>query len=143
MPRVHIDLPEKPAIATIQIPVRITDINYGNHLGNDSMVSIIHESRMQFLTQNGFTELAAGGTSLIMSDLAVQYKNEAFYGDMLHVEIFSGDISKVSFELIYKISTNRKKENLIIAIGKTTMISYDYDIKKVTPIPKELSAILG
>ncbi len=141
MARLHIALPEKKPLATIHIPVRITDINYGNHLGNDSLVSMIHESRMQFLTGHGFTELSVGNTSLIMSDLAVQYKNEAFYGDRLQVEIFSGEVSKVSFELIYKISTTRQETPLIVAIGKTTMVGFNYDLKKVSALPHELTSI--
>lgn len=72
MARIKLTLPGKLLHST-QIPVRITDINYGNHLGNDALVSIIHEARMQFLQANHFSELNAGGTSLIMSDLAVEY----------------------------------------------------------------------
>lgn len=142
MARLQIDLPPGQPLATIKIPVRITDINYGNHLGNDSMVSIIHEARMQFLQQNGLAELAVGGASLIMSDLAVQYKHESFYGDILQVEIYSAGVSKVSFELIYKISATREGGNLVIAIGKTGMVCYNYDLKKVTTMPQELKAIL-
>ncbi len=80
MARIKIELPEK-CIAAFTIPVRITDINYGNHVGNNSLVEIIHEGRMQFLRQHGFTELEAGGSALIMSDLAVEFKNESFYKD--------------------------------------------------------------
>ena len=68
MARTRIELPQK-SIASFTIPVRITDINYGNHLGNSSLVEIIHEARMQFLSQHGFTEMNAGGSSLIMSEL--------------------------------------------------------------------------
>ena len=106
MARIKIELPEK-CIATFTIPVRITDINYGNHVGNNSMVEIIHEARMQFLQAHGFTEMDAGGSSLIMSELSVEFKNESFYKDDLEVKIFVGEISRVSFELFYSISTIR------------------------------------
>ena len=43
MARIKIELPAK-CIAAFTIPVRITDINYGNHVGNNSMVEIIHEA---------------------------------------------------------------------------------------------------
>ena len=64
MPRVQIDIPSTAPKCTLHIPVRITDVNYGNHVGNDSMVSIIHEARMQFLKKYGFSEMNAGGTAL-------------------------------------------------------------------------------
>lgn len=142
MSRLHIQIPSQHPKAVITIPVRITDINYGNHLGNDAIVSIIHESRMQFFNEHGFTELDAGGTSLIISDLAVSYKNESFYGDKLQIEIYASDISRVSFELLYKISTIRNDQTLLISIAKTTMVCFNYEIKKVTAVTEELKQIL-
>ena len=102
MARIKINIPEK-IIATVIIPVRITDINYGNHVGNDALVGIIHEARVQWLSQLGYTELNIEGTGLIMSDLAVEYKNESFYGDQLKVTISIGELTAVSFELFYSI----------------------------------------
>ena len=74
MARIKIELPEN-SIASFTIPVRITDINYGNHVGNDSFVAIIHEARMQWLKQYGYTELQVEAVGLIMSDLAVEFQN--------------------------------------------------------------------
>lgn len=143
MPRIHINIPESAPLSTLQIPVRITDINYGNHLGNDSIVSIVHEARMQFLQQHQFTELNAGGISLIMSDLAVQFKNESYYGDVLSIDIFAIDISRISFQLIYKITTSRNSKIVLIAIASTTMVGFNYELKKVTALPPELMHILS
>ena len=141
MPRLKIDLPAKKLV-TVSIPVRITDINYGNHLGNNSIVGIIHEARVQFLQKHNFTELNVAGTALIMSELLVEYKNESFYGDVLEVNIFIGEITRVSFELFYQISTTRDKKRIIIALAKTGMVCYNYEIKKVTAVPGELRSIL-
>src|ERR1700710_204744 len=106
MPRIRIELPEK-CVAVFTIPVRITDINYGNHVGNNSLVEIIHEARMQFLQQYNFTEMNIGGYSLIMSELSVEFKNESFYKDNLEVKLFVGEVSRVSFELFYCITALR------------------------------------
>lgn len=143
MPRVKIDLPQHFFDLTIQIPIRITDINYGDHVGNDSIVSIIHEARMQFLQHHGFTELDIQGIGLIMSDLVVEFKNESFYKDVIEVKIGAGEISKVSFELIYSLITNRNNSPITIANAKTTMVCYDYDAKKVVPIPQKLKEIIS
>jgi Predicted thioesterase len=144
MPRVKIDLPEKFFDLEIKIPVRITDINYGNHVGNDSMVAIIHEARMQFLQQHGFsTELDIEGIGLLMSDLVVEFKNESFYKDVIKVKMGTGEISRVSFELFYTLSTSRNNEEVLIANAKTAMVCYDYELKKVSAIPAKLKAILA
>ena len=143
MPRVKIDLPEKFLSISIKIPVRITDINYGDHVGNDSLVAIIHEARMQLLQLHGFTELDIEGVGLIMSDLFVEFKNESFYNDIIDVKIGSSNISKVSFELYYQLTALRNNNEIIIANAKTTMVCYDYGLKKVAALPNNLIEILS
>lgn len=141
MARIKIEIPEN-ILASIQIPVRITDINYGNHLGNDAFVSIVHEARVQWLQRHGYTELNIEGIGLIMSDLAVEFKNESFYGDLIKVEIAAGELSRVSFELYYRLSANRDGQDILLANAKTGMICFDYSAKKVVMIPEQLKAIL-
>lgn len=141
MGRLKIELPEK-LLTSVTIPVRITDVNYGNHVGNNSIVEIIHEARVQFLQHHGFTELNVAGTSLIMSELSVEFKNESFYKDVLEIKIFSGEISRVSFELFYEISVKRNGQNIIIALAKTGMVGYNYEIRKVSSLPRELKLLL-
>ena len=142
MARIKIELPPK-SIASITIPVRITDLNYGNHVGNHVMVAIIHEARAQFLNLHGFTEMNAGGTSLIMNELLVEFKNESFYNDVLEIKIFCGEISRVSFELFYLISVQRNEEKIIIAQAKTGMVCYNYSDKKIEMLPDALKIILA
>jgi acyl-CoA thioester hydrolase len=137
MARVKIDLPENE-IATIRIRVRIGDINYGNHVGNDAFVSIIHEARLQWLQQNRFTEMDAAGTGLIMSDLAIEFKNESYYGEEIAVKIYCGEISKVSFDLYYQLTTERNQQTILLARAKTGMVCFNYQIKKVSPVPEGL-----
>jgi len=36
--------------------VEVTDLNYGNHLGNDALVEIIHRARVHFLHRLGAGE---------------------------------------------------------------------------------------
>jgi len=142
MARVKLEIPQNK-IAVVTIPVRITDINYGNHLGNDAFVSIIHEARMLWLRQYGYTELNIDGAGLILADLAVEFKNESFYGDMIEITIAAGEISKVSFELYYQLCTKRDEKIIILAIAKTGMVCYDYKTKKVLSIPGKLKMILN
>jgi acyl-CoA thioester hydrolase len=141
MARIRIELPQE-CIAVFTIPVRITDINYGDHVGNNSLVEIIHEARMQFLSKYDFTEMDAGGSSMIMSELLVEFKNESFYKDNLEIKIFVGEISRASFELFYSVSALRNDRSIVIAIAKTGMVCFNYDEKKVVAIPGKLKKIL-
>lgn len=135
MARIKLTIPDKK-IFTTQIVVRITDINYGNHLGNDALVSILQEARMLWLSSLKYTELNIENAALIMADLSVEYKAESFYGDVLLIDIFIGEITKVSFEIYYKITTLRNEIITLVANAKTGMVCYDYTNKKVISVPE-------
>ncbi len=138
MSRIKIELPNHFHFKT-EIPIRVNDINYGGHLGNDSLLSIIQEARVRFLNSIGSTELNFFGVAMIMSDAAVVYKSEGFYGEILVVEIAVAEISRVGFELLYKISES--KTNREVAIAKTGMISFDYKNRKVVSVPDEFKKL--
>ncbi|MEO8151091.1 MAG: thioesterase family protein [Bacteroidia bacterium] len=130
MARIEINFPDK-IIYTTKIPVRITDINYGGHLGNDKVLGMMHEARMQFLNHYGYTELNVEGAGLIMADAGIKFKSEAFFNEMLEAEIAIAGFSKVGFDLYYRFSCNDR----IVALGKTGMIFFDYAKRKIATCP--------
>ena len=134
MARIKIEIPEK-IHDRLRISVRITDVNYGNHMGNDALVGIIHEARVQWLDKMGYNEMNIEGASIIMSDLAVCYLSESFYGDQLDISIAIGEISSAGFELYYLIETVREEKKITIAKAKTGIVFYDYKAKKIATIP--------
>ncbi len=115
-----------------EIPVRITDINYGNHLGNDAMLSIIHEARLQFLNHFGYSEANVEGTGVIMADVVIVYKSQAFYGDRLAIEIGIDDVARKSCDIYYQIT---KGDGTLVAIAKTNLAFFDYTAQKTVAIP--------
>ena len=136
MPRIKLTIPGK-FIFTCTIPVRINDINYGGHVGNDKMLSIVHEARMQFLHSLGFSEMQFGGAALIMTDAALNFKSEVFYGDTIFVSIAITDISSVGFTMVYLLEKNTATEKKTVAIVQTGMVCYNYTAQKIEPIPGE------
>ena len=140
--RVKIKFPDQIPLIQLEIPVRIGDINYGGHLGNDALLSIIHESRMQWLRGHGMTELVTGDHGLIMADVMIAYRGEAFYGDVLRVELFADEVTSKSFDLLYRIATVRDDQSLLIAEGKTGMLCFDYEARKITLMGEKLAAAL-
>ena len=134
MARLRIDLPASFPFTT-EIAVRISDINYGGHLGNDAVLSIIHEARVRFLKHHGYAEHNIEGSGILMSDAAVLYKAEGFYGDVLTVDVAVGDIENVRCDFYYRLT---KKENgREIARAKTGIVFYDYASRKTVGVPEE------
>lgn len=134
MARIKLDIPKQFPFKT-EVDVRISDINYGNHMGNDALLSILHEARIRFLKNYNCKELDMFGVSLIMSDVAIQYKNEAYHGDVLQIEVTAFDFSVTSFDLFYYIT--RKSDQKVIAVAKTNMVCYNYDEKKMKDVPEQ------
>ncbi|MES2836740.1 MAG: thioesterase family protein [Bacteroidota bacterium] len=132
--RIKLDFPEK-VVFTTEIAVRISDVNYGGHLGNDAVLSLAHEARLQFLKSINCTELNLFCVSIIMGDAAVVYKAEAFYGDVLQIQIAIADVSARSFDIYY--SLKNKKTQQQIAIVKTGIVCFDYETRKTTNVPTE------
>ena len=124
-------MPENYLFST-KIPVRITDLNYGNHLGNDALLSIIHEARVRFLNEFGYSEADIEGAGIIMADVVIIYKSQGYYKDLLTIHIGIDDISKKSCDFYYKI-TNQDTD--VVALCKTAIVFYDYQAQKPTAIP--------
>ncbi|MBF0598085.1 acyl-CoA thioesterase [Faecalibacter rhinopitheci] len=133
MSRIKINLPTSSIFDTI-IPVRITDLNYGNHLANDRLLSIIHEARVQFLNHFGWNEMNVGGVGIIMADVGIEYKNQAYYGDELKISISVGEFSRASFDIFYEI----KCQDKLIAKVKTGIVTFNYQENKVVEVPEKV-----
>ncbi|MDO6390516.1 thioesterase family protein [Pontibacter sp. BT731] len=136
MPRIKVAIPAHVSFEAA-IPVRITDLNYGAHLGNDALLSILHEARLQLLKHFGYTELDLGGASLIMADVAIEYKGEGFYGDVLTLRLAFDDVHKYGFDITYHVLNQNGKE---VARAKTGMLCFNYQERKLMALPDEVKA---
>lgn len=139
MARIKIDMPDNYLFSTV-MDVRISDINYGNHLGNDSVLSFVHEARTRFFRQYGYTEMDVEGLGIIMTDSAIVYKAEGFHGDQIQIDITVGDFNKYGCDIFY-LMTN-KATAVEIAHVKTGIVFFDYDVRKVAGLPEAFRANL-
>ena len=136
MPKSKIALPEEFSFNTL-IPVRITDVNYGGHVGNDTVLSLLHEARLQFLLNYGLTEMDFGGVGMIMREVEIEFRNELFYGEIIVASVTAAEFSRVSFEIYYKLEKETVEGKIIpVAFARTGMVCYDYSKKKIASVPE-------
>jgi len=138
MSRITINYPEK-TLFSCDIPVRITDINYGQHLAHDKLISMLHEARAQLFQHFNMSESDIEGLGIIMSDLAIKYQAEAFYPDSLTIEISLAEPTRCGFNMYYRITKNDTK---VIATAKTGLVFFNYQYKKPALIPTSFNALL-
>jgi acyl-CoA thioesterase FadM len=111
--------------------VRVGDINYGGHMGNDKALLLFHDARIYFLEERGFSESDIGGPGLIMGDAHVFFKKEVFRGDELSVYIHIEDVKELSFVMHYKVM----RDDIQVIHGHTKMIAFDYERRRIAKIP--------
>ncbi len=119
---------------SVEIPVRITDINYGQHLGHDALLSILHEARVRMLQSKGLSEIDVGGCGLIMADTGIVYRSEVFYETTLNVELAVENRSKSRFDVYYRVTD--AKDGRAVADAKTGMVCFDYEKKRPARMPE-------
>ena len=132
--RIKLEEPNRYIFET-QCKIRVSDLNYGNHLSNDRVLCFVHQARVEWLESLGFSELNFGGNGIIMTDAAVVYKSEGHLNDELKIEIGLADLSRSGFDIYYKISNLSNNKEL--AMVKTGILCFDYSSKKVNSISPE------
>jgi YbgC/YbaW family acyl-CoA thioester hydrolase len=134
MARIQIPLPDT-FLFTTELTVRVSDLNYGGHVGNDSILTLMQEARVILYRTLGFKDEISfeGSIGQIIADAAIQYKSEAFLGDILIIKIAIADFSKYGFDILYLLEN--KTSGKEVARGKTGIVCFDYDKRKVASIP--------
>lgn len=137
MARIHIDLPSQ-FLFTAEIMVRVSDLNYGGHLGHDTLLTILQEARILFYRSLGYRDETSfeGSVGQIIADVAVQYKSESFAADILVIHVGVLDITRFGFDMIYRVVN--KSNGKDVAVAKTGIVCFDYGKRKVAPMPVSL-----
>lgn len=136
MERIKVSLPDIFHFSTL-LKIRITDLNYGGHVGNDKFLSLVHEARQQFLQYYSYSEIDFEGSGLIMADSAVEYKRELKHGDEVKISVAASGFDKIGFDLLYKLEVKTGEDWLLAGKVKTGMVCFDYAAKKKVSVPKK------
>ena len=132
MARIKIELPDRFAFST-EVPIHIGLINYGHHLDNAALLSLVSEARVRFFKSLGYTELDVDGVGIVVADAAMQYKSEAFHGETLRVQMQPADFNRYGFDLVFRMT--EVSQGREVARGKTGIVFIDPDTRRVTPVP--------
>ena len=132
MARIKLDLPADFPFAT-ELRVRVTDINYAGHVGNDALLGLLQEARARFLAQYGLGELDIFGLGLVVADSVVLYKSEAFPGETLEIAVAVTDFNKYGCDFVYRVT--EKISGREVARAKTGIVFFDYSRRAVQNVP--------
>lgn len=139
MARIFIELPDRFAFST-EISLLSLHINFGGHLDNAMLLSLVSEARMRYWEALGYTALDMEGVGGMVSDAAVEYKSEAFHGETMLIELLARDFNKYGFDLVWRVSDKASARE--VARGKTGILCFDFKARKVAPLPEKLQQCL-
>jgi 4-hydroxybenzoyl-CoA thioesterase len=132
MARIHIRLPSHFAFST-DITLYQSHLNYGGHLDNALLLTLVSEARVRFLKSLGYTELNIEGVGILVADAALQYRSEAFHGEVMVIRMGATDLSRKGFDMVWVMT--EKSTQREVARGKTGIVFFDYAARTVVQMP--------
>lgn len=141
MARIRIAFPESKTLFQYRLDLRVTDLNYGNHLAHDTLISLLHEARSRFFLQHGHSEIDIGGVGIVVADLGISYQAEVFYPETLTVEIAVDDLGRRGCDLVYRVS--KASDGSVVATAKTGIVFFDYQQRRSVSIPDAFKQMIS
>ena len=132
MVKVHLELPERFLFET-ELSLRAAEMNYAGHLGNDTLLSLLQEVRIRFLAHYELKEMNMFGLGLVITDSMAVYESEAFRGERLKFEVTVADFNKYGCDFVFRVT--EATSGRAVARAKTGMVFFDYEQRKVQPVP--------
>lgn len=131
-------LEQAPHFST-SLTLRVGDMNYGNHMGNDTVLSLAHEFRIRFFHQYLQNELSFFKRGIIMSDSAIQYRAQGFWAQEIKANLWFIPTGSTRFDIYYQLQSPKDKPHedssqqwYDVAYVKTGQVFFDYEKQKVS-----------
>ncbi|MGQ7245970.1 acyl-CoA thioesterase [Halomonas sp. V046] len=142
MERVRLEFPQAAVVHRHPMTVRITDMNYGRHLGHDALVSLLHEARVAALAACGLSEAELGGYPSVAADLAVQYQAEARWPDALVVDTAFLEPGRKTITVYQRM--RRERDERVVATARLNLMLVDPATGRPVVVPTSVrDALLG
>jgi acyl-CoA thioester hydrolase len=94
--------------------LRIQDINYAGHLGHVEILHLLHEVRIRYLSHYGVSEEEIFDHALMVKELYVTFKNQAFWGNDIKITM-QVKLDKVRIVFDYAVDNLSLKNQLATA----------------------------
>ena len=137
MARIKIELPEQLHFST-EIELYLSHMNYAGHLDNALLLTLVSETRVRLFQSLGYSERDVDGVGIIISDAAVQYRSEAFHGEVMVVRMGAADFSNKGCDLLWRMDERSSQRE--VARGKTGIAFFDYATRKTAPVRESFLA---
>ncbi len=130
----------------LPVEVRFGDTDAMGHANNSRFLTYCESARIAYweaVTGEPFA-LATHGQqeSMILAEIRVTFRSQAFFGDRLTVETRCARIGRTSFTLEHRITAEAAPDRptRLVAVADGVQVLFDYETDRPRPIPDELVA---
>lgn len=141
MERVKLEFPAEAIIHRHPLTVRVTDMNYGRHLGHDALVSLLHEARIQAFAALDLPEWDMHGYPTVVADLAVQYQSEARWPDALIIATAVPEPQGKALTVYQRIYQAESEQ--IVATARVNQLLIDVASGRPVEVPEQVQQALA
>ncbi len=122
------------------VPVRWSDIDMYQHINHATMVTILEEARVPFLTEPFALDIATVG--LLIADVRVTYKAQLRLVDSpLQVTVWTKQLRTVDFTLGYEVrSVNAEPESRPAVVAESQLAAVHIEeqrLVRLSPLQRE------
>ncbi|MFI4956551.1 MAG: acyl-CoA thioesterase [Gammaproteobacteria bacterium] len=114
--------------------VRVTDLNYGNHVGVSQMSGMAHQARFAYLNSMGLSESDIGGVAIMVLESTICMKAESFLGDLLRFYVEFQRVSKS--QCVCNVFVFNLVKDVLVATVEDKIIAYDYQRRRPSALPE-------
>lgn len=117
----------------LPLGVRVRDLNYGGHVGNDVVLGYFQEGRAGYLQHvGGYSEIDIGGCGIILPEAHILFRKEMFLGDELMLKVRISELGRSSFRMEYRL----EKGGEAATEGWTSLVAFDYRRRRPVRLPE-------
>ena len=151
---IRIDVPADPRdlagdfVHRYVVDVRFGDTDAMGHANNSRFLTYCESARIAYweaVTGEPFA-LATHGQqeSMILAEIRVTFRAQAFFGEVLTVESRVGRIGRTSFTLEHRITAPSSPTGpaRLVAVAEGVQVLFDYEADRPRPIPDAMVARL-
>jgi acyl-CoA thioester hydrolase len=134
---------------THSVEVRLADTDAMGHVNNASYLTYVEIARVAYYEEVIGKPLPLGvhgaEEGMILAEIRVAYRSQAFYGETLVVESRVDRIGGSSFTMVNRITApaSRHGPARLVAVVESVLVSYDYRDERPIRVPDDWRAAIA
>lgn len=125
----------------IEQPIDWGDMDAFGHINNVRFFRYFENVRIAYLNKLDYHKIAKQfGVSIILGYIDCKFIRPLFYPDTIRIGALISSLAEDRFNMEYAIHSTQ--QDIIVAVGSSTIVTYDYKNKCKAKIPEEFKQLL-